>query len=70
QLAFANTIEGIRKGANLLDASLYGIGRGAGNCALELLLGFLKNPKLHDPVCCDGNPEPAPTGGDPDASNG
>ena len=46
QLAFANTIEGIRKGSNLLDASLYGIGRGAGNCPLELLMGFLKNPKF------------------------
>jgi len=46
QLAFANTIEGIRKGANLVDASLYGIGRGAGNCPLELLMGFLKNPKF------------------------
>ena len=46
QLAFANTIEGIRMGANLLDASLYGIGRGAGNCPLELLMGFLKNPKF------------------------
>lgn len=46
QLGFANTIEGIRKGANLLDASLYGIGRGAGNCPLELLMGFLKNPKF------------------------
>ncbi|MHC5137909.1 MAG: beta/alpha barrel domain-containing protein, partial [Planctomycetota bacterium] len=46
QLGFANTVEGVRKGANLLDASLYGIGRGAGNCPLELLLGFLKNPKF------------------------
>jgi len=46
QLGFANTVEGIRKGANLLDASLYGIGRGAGNCPLELLMGFLKNPKF------------------------
>ena len=51
QLAFANTVEGIRKGANLLDASLYGIGRGAGNCPLELLMGFLKNPKYTlDPI--------------------
>lgn len=46
QLAFANTIEGIRKDANLVDGSLYGIGRGAGNCPLELLVGFLKNPKF------------------------
>jgi 4-hydroxy 2-oxovalerate aldolase len=45
QLAFANTIEGIIKGANYLDATFYGLGRGAGNCPLELLLGFLKNPR-------------------------
>jgi len=46
QLAFANTIEGIRFDSNLVDGSLYGIGRGAGNCPLELLIGFLKNPKF------------------------
>ena len=46
QLAFANTIEGIIKGANYLDGTLYGIGRGAGNCPIELLLSFLKNPKF------------------------
>ncbi len=47
QLAFANTIEGIIKGANYLDGTLYGLGRAAGNCPLELLLGFLKNPKFN-----------------------
>ena len=46
QLAFANTIEGIIHNCNLADGSLYGIGRGAGNCAFELLIGFLKNPKF------------------------
>jgi 4-hydroxy 2-oxovalerate aldolase len=46
QLAYANTIEGIIKNANYLDATLYGLGRAAGNCPLELLLGFLKNPKF------------------------
>ena len=45
QLAFGNTIEAIIHNANYLDGSLYGIGRGAGNCCLELLMGFLKNPK-------------------------
>ena len=44
QLAFANTIEGIIRGVNYLDGTLYGIGRAAGNCPLELLIGFLKNP--------------------------
>ena len=46
QLAFANTIEGIIKGANYMDGTLYGLGRAAGNCPTELLLGFLKNPKF------------------------
>lgn len=46
QLAFANTIAGIIGGINFLDATLYGIGRGAGNCPLELLISFLKNPKF------------------------
>lgn len=47
QLAFANTICAIVNGATMLDASLYGLGRGAGNCPMELLLGFLKNPKFN-----------------------
>jgi 4-hydroxy 2-oxovalerate aldolase len=47
QLAFGNTIQAIIDGANILDASVYGIGRGAGNCTLELLLSFLKNPKYN-----------------------
>ena len=47
QLAFANTIEGVIKGANFLDGTLYGLGRAAGNCPLELLFGFLKNPKFN-----------------------
>ncbi len=46
QLAFGNTIEGIIHDANYLDGSLNGIGRGPGNCCLELLVGFLKNPKF------------------------
>jgi 4-hydroxy 2-oxovalerate aldolase len=46
QLAFANTIEGIIKNANYVDGTLMGLGRGAGNCPLELLLAFLKNPKF------------------------
>ena len=45
QLAFANTIDAMAYGASYLDATVDGMGRGAGNCSLELLLGFLKNPK-------------------------
>lgn len=47
QLAFANTIEAASNGASLLDATMMGMGRGAGNCAMELLLSFLKNPKFN-----------------------
>jgi 4-hydroxy 2-oxovalerate aldolase len=47
QLAFANTISAIINGINFLDATLYGVGRGAGNCPLELLISFLKNPKFN-----------------------
>jgi len=46
QLAFANTIEAIIHNANYMDATVYGLGRAAGNCPLELLIGFLKNPKF------------------------
>lgn len=46
QLAFANTQQAIIDGVDLLDATINGIGRGAGNCNLELLLAFLKNPKF------------------------
>jgi 4-hydroxy 2-oxovalerate aldolase len=45
QLAFSNTITAIIHGCNMLDATLLGLGRGAGNCPIELLIGFLKNPK-------------------------
>lgn len=44
-LAFANTIETMSYGISFLDATAQAMGRGAGNCAMELLLGFLKNPK-------------------------
>lgn len=46
QMAFSNTITAITRGATMVDATLYGMGRGAGNCPMELLLGFLKNPKF------------------------
>ena len=46
QLGFANTIEAIIHGANRVDATMAGLGRGAGNCPMELLIGFLRNPKF------------------------
>lgn len=47
QLAFANTIEAVGDGVDYLDATYAAMGRGAGNCAMELLLGFLRNPKYN-----------------------
>ena len=47
QLAFANTIEACTIGVSYLDVTMSGMGRGAGNCYMELLLGFLKNPKYN-----------------------
>ncbi len=47
QLAFANTIEALKRGVSYLDVTVSGMGRGAGNCASEQLLGFLKNPKYN-----------------------
>ena len=46
-LAFANTIETLSYGVSYLDVTVQGMGRGAGNCASELLIGFLKNPKYN-----------------------
>jgi len=56
-LAFANTIEGIIEGANFIDATMAGLGRGAGNCQMELLLAFLHNPqyKLRPVLDCVQN---------------
>ncbi len=47
QLAFANTIEAVGDGVNWLDATYAGMGRGAGNCSMENLISFLRNPKFN-----------------------
>ena len=47
QLACANTIEALSMGVSYLDATVSGMGRGAGNCYMELLLSFLRNPKYN-----------------------
>ncbi len=46
QLAYSNTIESMICGTSYLDATIAGLGRGAGNCPMELLFGFLRNPKF------------------------
>lgn len=59
QLAFANTIEAIKHGAQIVDAALYGIGRGAGNLPTEALVAMLQkyNPDkfnlIHVLFCVD-----------------
>lgn len=52
-LAFANTIEGLTAGISYLDATVCGMGRGAGNCFMESLLAFLKNPRYKLSVIMD-----------------
>lgn len=45
QCGFANTIEAFSAGASYLDATVSGLGRGAGNCSMEGLLGYLVDTK-------------------------
>ncbi len=47
QLAYANTMYAAINGVKMLDTTMMGMGRGAGNCPTELLVGFLKNPKFN-----------------------
>ena len=47
QLAFANTLLAASNGVELLDSSVYGMGRAAGNCNTELLLSELQNTKYN-----------------------
>lgn len=42
QMAFANSLKSIEMGANFIDASIYGMGRGAGNLPIEIFLGYLE----------------------------
>jgi len=45
QLAFANTLEAISCGVDIVDGTIFGMGRGAGNLPLEVLVTYLeKNP--------------------------
>jgi 4-hydroxy 2-oxovalerate aldolase len=46
QLGFANTLTAINAGATYCDATITGIGRAAGNCPLELMLAYMKDPKF------------------------
>ena len=46
QLGFANSVEGVTEGIDMVDGSFLGMGRGSGNTCLEQLLCFFKNPKF------------------------
>lgn len=45
QLAFANSLVAAEQGIALIDSSVFGMGRAAGNCHTELLVAKLKNPR-------------------------
>lgn len=49
QMAFSNTLKAIELGAFSVDGSAYGMGRGAGNLPMEMLLGHLEkqNPEFN-----------------------
>ncbi|HDQ15757.1 MAG TPA: hypothetical protein ENN45_01710, partial [Bacteroidetes bacterium] len=46
QLAFANTLQAMNAGVDRVDASIYGIGRGAGNLPLELLILHMERENI------------------------
>jgi len=41
QMAFANTLEAIDIGVDIIDSSIYGMGRGSGNLPTEIILSYL-----------------------------
>jgi len=42
QMAFANTLEAIKCGVDIIDSTIYGMGRGAGNLPTEVMLSYLQ----------------------------
>ncbi len=45
QMAFANTLEAIRCGVHIIDCTIYGMGRAAGNLPTEIIISFLERGK-------------------------
>jgi len=43
QMAFANTVEAVRCGVNIIDGSVYGMGRGAGNLPIETVIAYFES---------------------------
>ncbi|MDD5691371.1 MAG: aldolase catalytic domain-containing protein [Candidatus Omnitrophica bacterium] len=52
QLGFANSLTAIKEGADIIDATIYGMGRGAGNLPLEILVMFLEQINEHSRYNC------------------
>ena len=48
QLAFANTLEAVKHGIDIVDGTVYGMGRGAGNLPLEALITYLEKSQRVD----------------------
>lgn len=46
QLGFANTLEAIKNGVDIVDGTVYGMGRGAGNLPIEILLSYLEKTSV------------------------
>ena len=46
QLGFANTLEAIKSGVDIVDGTVYGIGRGPGNLPIEILLSYLEKTSV------------------------
>ncbi|MBI2470431.1 MAG: aldolase catalytic domain-containing protein [Planctomycetes bacterium] len=45
QMAFANTLEAVSCGVHIIDSTIYGMGRGAGNLPTEVIISFVANRK-------------------------
>ena len=52
QMAFANALEAIRCGVDVVDGSIYGMGRAAGNLPIEVMLSHLEieNPDKYNVI--------------------
>ncbi|MFA6078173.1 MAG: aldolase catalytic domain-containing protein [Candidatus Omnitrophota bacterium] len=47
QLAFANSLEAVNCGADIIDGTIYGMGRGAGNLPLEVMVAYIEKTLGH-----------------------
>lgn len=45
QMAFANALEAIRCGVHIIDSTIYGMGRAAGNLPTEIIVSFLEKER-------------------------